>query len=121
MADKILLQGMEFFGYHGILDWEKETAQLFVIDLELTCDLKTAGEKDQLSLTIDYTAVYQLVQQIVANNRFNLLEALASYLAGAILERFPVLAVGVRVQKPGALVGGKIATVAVEITREKNE
>jgi len=112
---------MEFFGYHGIFDWEKENAQRFVIDLELSCDLKAAGEKDQISQTLDYTAVYQLVKQIVENKRFNLLEALTYHLAGAILEQFTVIAVRVRVQKPGALVGGKIATVAVEMIRRKSE
>jgi dihydroneopterin aldolase len=121
MPDKILLQGMEFFGCHGIFAWEKENAQRFVIDLELTCDLKAAGEKDCLSDTVDYGAVYRVVREIVEKKRFNLLEALAHHLAVAILAQFSVSGVRLRVQKPGALVGGKITTVAVEIIREKSE
>lgn len=115
--DKIIISGMEFYGYHGALSGEQEIGQRFVVDLELAVYLEHTGRLDDLSEAIDYAEVYGLVERIMTEERCNLIEALAERIAQAILSRYPVEGVVVRVKKPHAPLGGIFDHVGVEIRR----
>ena len=120
--DKIILQGMTFYGYHGITVEEKQLGQRFIVDVELETSLATSGQSDQLNETIDYGVVFQCVQQIVSGPSKNLLEALAEEIAHTILETFPAQGVRVRVKKPEVPIKDSILEyAAVEIFRLRGE
>ena len=102
-----------------MLDQEKTNPQLFQVDLELFLNLQAAGQQDDLSLTVDYDQVYQLVQAIVKGPSCNLIEALAEKIAQALLNKFPLQAVEVTVYKPEAPVKGEFQYFAVKIRRSK--
>jgi dihydroneopterin aldolase len=115
--DCIVLEGMQFYGYHGALPAERELGQPFSIDLKLYCDLQPAGLSDDLSKTVDYSRVFTVVEEIVTGKPFQLIESLAEQIAAVILKEFPVTRVLVRVRKPHAPLNGIFADLAVEITR----
>jgi dihydroneopterin aldolase len=115
--DKIIIKGMEFYGYHGVLPGEQEIGQRFVVDIELIAYLEHQARLDELAETIDYADVYGLVERIVTDERFNLIEALAERIAQAVLSRYSVEEVMVRVKKPHAPLGGIFKYVGVEIHR----
>jgi 7,8-dihydroneopterin aldolase/epimerase/oxygenase len=117
-TDCILLEGLTFYGYHGVKEAEAELGQPFVVDLALWLPLRAAGMSDDLGLTVDYSDVYRTAQAVVEGDRCRLLEAVAERLAAAILGRYPVYAVRVRLNKPQApLRGAVFSRVGVEITR----
>jgi dihydroneopterin aldolase len=120
--DRILLQGMVFNGRHGTLPAERELGQPFVVDIELHCDLRAAGEADDLALTVDYSAVYSLARTIVEGPAVQLTETVAERIAAAVLDEQPLVdAVRVRVAKPHVrLDGGVLAGSAVEILRRRS-
>ncbi|MDD4239362.1 MAG: dihydroneopterin aldolase [Desulfotomaculaceae bacterium] len=118
--DKIILQGMEFYGYHGVLPEERSLGQRFIVDLELELELRPAGESDDLELTINYARVFELVESVVRDNPRRLIESVAEAIAAAVLEQFPVTASTVRVKKPQAPVPGHFAWMAVEIRRTRS-
>lgn len=118
--DKIILQGMEFHGYHGVLPEERALGQPFIVDLELELDLRPAGESDDLELTVNYARVFELVGSVVRGKPHRLIEAVAEDIASAVLERFPVAASTVRVKKPQAPVPGHFSWMAVEIRRTRS-
>ena len=119
--DRILLEGMVFYGYHGTLPAERELGQRFVVDVALHCDLRTAGQADDLTQTVDYSTVYQEVRAIVEGPALGLTEAVAERIATVLLEHHAVIeAVRVRVAKPHVrLDGGVLAGSAVEIVRRR--
>ncbi|MDN5346452.1 MAG: 7,8-dihydroneopterin aldolase/epimerase/oxygenase [Clostridia bacterium] len=119
MTDKILLQGLKFYGHHGLLDQEKKLGQLFIVDLELEADLRPAGRSDCLEESVDYAAVYERVRKIVEEERFHILEALAERLAGVLLTIPRLTGVRVKVAKPQPPIRGPLQTVAVEIYRRR--
>lgn len=120
MADKILLQNMMFYGFHGVFEYEREQGQRFYLDVELTADFSQAGKTDRLQDGVDYTAIYSQVKNIVENRRFQLLEALASHIGDNILENSALLqAVTVRIRKPAVPIPGQIDFVQIEITRRR--
>ena len=120
--DRIVLQGMLFYGHHGTLPAERELGQPFVVDVELHCDLRAAGVADDLDRTVDYGAVYRQVRAVVEGPPAGLTEAVAERIAAAILaEHGRVEAVRVRVAKPQVrLDGGVLAGSAVEIVRYRD-
>jgi dihydroneopterin aldolase len=120
--DKIILEGMTFYGYHGATMEEKQLGQRFIVDVELETSLARSGQSDQLSDTIDYGAVFQCVHQIVTGPSKNLLEALAEEIANTILGTFPAQGVRIRVKKPAVPIKNSILTyAAVEIFRSRGE
>lgn len=117
MADRILIQGIQFHGHHGVREEERKLGQRFVVDVELCLDLAEAGRRDDLAASVDYEQVHALVMEIGTREQFNLLEALAERVASAILERFPLQQVTVRATKPAPPIPGILGGVCVEITR----
>ena len=116
-ADKIRLVNITLYGYHGVGDAEREAGGKYSIDVELTTDMRRAGETDDLADALDYKAVYETVRTVEAARRYQLLEALAAALAEAILAQFPVESVTIRVRKLSVPMGGLLDFAEVEITR----
>ncbi|HEX2924408.1 MAG TPA: dihydroneopterin aldolase [Chloroflexota bacterium] len=118
--DRIILQGMVFFGYHGVNPEERTLGQRFEVDLEMEMDLAAAGLSDDLSRTVNYASAYKLAREVVEGQPYNLIEAVAERLASAMLSRFPVEGVRVRLRKPWAPIKGSVLdSVAVEIVRKR--
>lgn len=118
MGDYIRLQGLEFYGYHGVLTEEKELGQRFIIDLELKMNLTEAGTKDQIDKTINYAEVYQKVKGIAEGDSYDLIEAVAEEIADRLLMDYSMLeVVAVKVKKPEVPIPGVLDWVEVEIER----
>ncbi len=122
MGDRILLTGMTFYGYHGVRPEEKELGQRFVVDLEMELDLSAPAASDDLSDTVDYSRVYQVVRGTIEGPSRNLLETLAEETARRVLSAFPVEGVRVRVTKPHVSIrGATLESAGVEIYRRRVE
>ena len=118
MSDRIVLAGMTFQARHGVNDWEKVQAQRFEVDVEMAVDVQQAGLDDNIDWTVDYSAAYETIRQIVESTTFNLIEALAEAIAHELLgEHTLVQEVVVRVRKPEVKLGGPLAYAGVEIHR----
>ena len=120
--DRILLNGMVFYGSHGTLPAERELGQPFLVDVELRLDLRPAGLSDDLARTVDYGQVHRRVREIVEGPPVNLTETVAERITTAILEDHPpVEAVRVKVAKPHVrLEATVLAGSAVEILRHRD-
>jgi len=81
-VDRILMDGMGFFGRHGVFPAERELGARFSVDVELEGDLRAAGASDRLEDTIDYALAYDLVRQVVEGEPCHLLEAVAERIVG---------------------------------------
>ncbi|MEN6642563.1 MAG: dihydroneopterin aldolase [Armatimonadia bacterium] len=119
--DRIRLTNMTFYGHHGVEDSERRLGGRFAMDLELVRDLGRAGQTDDLTQTVDYKAVYELVRHTEAARGYLLMEALAYDVAMAILREFEVDEVTVRVRKQSVPLGGLVDHAEVEMTRRKGE
>jgi dihydroneopterin aldolase len=98
------VQGLELFGRHGADEEERARGQMFLYDVRL--EVADAARSDRLADTVDYVAVAELVKDVSDGKQYHLLEALSSAVADAIIERFSVERVRVRVRKPAARPGG---------------
>lgn len=116
--DKIILNKMAFYGYHGVFPEETRLGQRFMVDLTVETNLKKAGETDQLEYSINYGEIFQVCKDIVEGKPYKLVEAVAEKIAGEMLARFASISlVTVRVIKPDPPIPGHYESVAVEVTR----
>jgi dihydroneopterin aldolase len=117
MSDRLIIQGIQFYGYHGIHAEERKLGQLFQADVELRLDLREAGRRDDLGASVDYGKVSAAVMEVGTRDPCKLLERLAERIAAVLLERFRIEQVTVRVTKPHPPLSNVIGGVSVEITR----
>ena len=119
-SDRIHLEGMVFYGFHGVSPAEQELGQRFVVDLEARRDLQAAGVSDDIADTVSYSHLYRAVKQVVEGSSRKLLESLAEAIAQRILDEFDVESVRVAVKKPEAPIKGSVLSYAgVEVFRER--
>ena len=75
--DKICIELLEVYAYHGVFPEEKQKGQPFLINAVLYADIRKAGKEDRLELSTDYGEVCQFMTQWMQENTFNLIEAVA--------------------------------------------
>lgn len=120
MNDKIKMNGMQFFGYHGVFPEENKLGQQFKVDLELHFPLQSAGQSDDLKDTVNYAEVYETVRFLVEETTFKLIETLAERIAAEVLRGYELIQeVTVRVHKPHPPFKVFFDGVTIEIHRKR--
>jgi 7,8-dihydroneopterin aldolase/epimerase/oxygenase len=120
--DRISIQRIGVYAYHGVFEEEGRLGQRFYVSVECGLDLREAGRSDDLAHSVSYADITQLVQEIAVGQRFNIIEALGDAIAMALLRDFPVIEeVTVTVEKPGAAVAALLDTIAVTIHRARQD
>ncbi len=117
MTDDVLrLRNMRFYGYHGLFPEEEALGQLFEVDVELIRDFSAAATADDPAQTVDYAAIYEVVEKAMAQ-RCKLVEALAERIAERVGQACRPVEVLIRVRKPHPPVQAHFDGVEVEIRR----
>jgi dihydroneopterin aldolase len=101
----------------GIYPREQIVPQTLEISLEIGVSTARAGGSDELCDTIDSAAVAERLRAELEQRHFRLLEGLAEYVAGVLLDDFGACRARVSVAKPGALRGVRRVGVAIERKR----
>lgn len=117
--DHVRLNDIVLFAHLGVTEAEREVGQRIHLDLDLELDLGAAAGTDALVDTVNYEAVYRLVESVVEVSRHRLLESLAGALIARLMEAFPAQRVRVRVRKPNVPFAGSLASAEVEMMRER--
>lgn len=120
--DKIYLNELAFYGYHGVLQEETKLGQTFRVSLILGLSTKKAGQSDSVDDTVSYADVYETVKGIVEGTPFKLIEAIAEKIASEVLTDYPLLEeITVKLIKPNPPIPGHYDSVAVEIKRKRSD
>lgn len=117
--DKILIESIEFYGYHGATEEEQRIGHRYMVDVVLYFDTRRAGHTDNLADTINYSQVAKRIVAIGTGESFHLLEALAARMAEVLLSEFPAEGIRLRVRKIYPPMNAIAAAVGVEIERQR--
>ena len=79
--DSIQLTGIRCYGYTGYLPEEQVLGQWFEVDVTLWLDLSPAGKSDDIEHTLDYRSAISMIQMLVKESKFLLIERLADLLS----------------------------------------
>jgi dihydroneopterin aldolase len=112
--DIIFIDGLRITTLIGIYPREQAVPQTLEISLEIGASTARSGESDDLRDTIDYAAVVERLRAELEERRFRLLEGLAEYVAGVLLDDFGAVWARVSIAKLGAVRGARRAGVVIE-------
>ncbi len=122
MADTILIEGLEFYGFHGVPDAEQAVGHRYRVDVRMIVDTRAAIASDAVSDTVNYAEVAQILVEMGTQTQFHLLERLADQMAQTIFEHFvQVQATKLCVRKLLPPMNAIVGAVGVEITRQRTE
>jgi len=115
----ISLEGLEFFAYHGVHEFEKEQGNSFIVDIEVEVDVTEAEQNDELSGTIDYEQLFNVVSTEMGI-RSKLLEHVSSRICDSILKNWEQIQhVKVRIGKMNPPIGAVCKMSGVTVNRSK--
>lgn len=104
----ILLEGMEFNAFHGVMNEERKIGGRYVVNLSVSVT-DNSGADDNISSTINYQSLYDITKNVMLKKKANLIEYLAQQIINAIYSSFTnVIKVKVEVYKYNPPVGGKV-------------
>ena len=98
----------------GLYDWERVVPQTVQLDLEIGIPGARASITDTIADTIDYAKVVQRLEESLRDNKIQLREKLAEYIAQIIRGEFKAPWVKVSVTKLAALKSVKQLGVTIE-------
>ena len=115
MHTSITLDDIRVYAYHGCLEQEAQIGSWYRVDLTVHADLSRSIVSDELSDTIDYVRLNQIVKDQMAQ-RSNLLEHVAGRILQAIKAKFQnIVSTEVIVAKINPPIGGDVGKVSVKI------
>jgi dihydroneopterin aldolase len=119
-TDSITLTGLRASAFHGVLEHERRTGQVFIIDVTVHLDLAAAAASDDLDLTVHYGELAEQVVAAVESEPVDLIETVAERVAQVALAHPPVQRVIVTVHKPAAPITVPFSDVSVKIERSSS-
>ena len=118
--DRITLTGLRASAFHGVLEHERRTGQVFIIDVTVFLDLEAAAASDDLALTVHYGELAEEVVVAVEDDPVDLIETVAERVAQVALLHPPVTRTIVTVHKPSAPITVPFSDVSVTIDRTRS-
>ena len=108
----ILLEGIEFFSYHGHYKEEQIIGTKFILDIEFDYESTSAEQSDRLHDALNYQEVYQVVKKEMGITS-NLIEHVARRILSALHLTFPgITKARVKIAKMNPQLGGKVKQVS---------
>ena|SRR5688572_15533468 len=116
--DKILLEGIRLDIRVGTTEEERSEPQLCGLDLVVEADLKAAGRSGDLKHTVDYAAIFRLLEAHCSQNSFILLEQIGQQVCDKIFDQYPVETIKLRIRKLNPF-SSRVSAVGVELKRSR--
>jgi dihydroneopterin aldolase len=114
--DKIFLRELKIETIIGFWEWERRIKQLVSIDLEIASDARIAAASDSIAGTLNYEQLAKRLVEFVGAAQYQMVEALATAVAGVVIREFGASWVKVSVAKPGAIPAAREVGVVIERT-----
>jgi len=120
--DKIIIEDLEVYAYHGVAQEEKKLGQMFVVSLQISADLETAALSGNLDASINYSKACNIVKDILQAESYDLIETAALKVIEGIFHKFNhAQVVKVLLKKPWAPMGQHIKYAGVELERGRGD
>ncbi len=119
--DKISIEDLEVYAYHGVYEEEKEKGQKFLVSADMYLSTRQAGLNDDLESSVNYGDVCQLICDVMTLDKYDLIETAAEHVAREILLEFGLIEkLSLQIKKPDAPIGLPFGMVSVTIERARH-
>ena len=69
----VRLVNIVFYAHHGVLKEEHTVGAKYEVDAELSFDFTDAAQKDDITKTVDYGAVYKKIRSVLTLKKYFLI------------------------------------------------
>ena len=117
---KIILKNIRTYSYHGCLVEESKIGSNYRVDLEIETNLTKSESSDDLTDTVDYVLLNQIVVDEMAI-RSNLLEHVGRRIIDSSMSKIATVTfIKIAVSKINPPIGGDVQEVTIEIEEYRN-
>ena len=117
----INVNGIKVYAYHGCLEEEAVIGGHYIVDVKIETDFEKAALTDDLSKTVDYVQVNDVVRREMAI-RSKLIEHVGKRIADALILEIPLIhRLEMILTKINPPVKGGIDNVSVMMIRERKQ
>jgi len=118
---QISLENISFYAYHGCFEEEQRVGNDFLVSLAMKVNTTAAAQSDDLSQTVNYQEVFEVVKQQMEITS-KLLEHVTQRIIDAVLQRFPAIdEITVSVSKINPPLGGQVEKVTVTMDGKQTD
>ena len=122
MKTVLFIDNLEVFANHGLFEEENKLGQKFIFDIECELNYKKAMFSDEMTDSISYADIAEVVVKTATTNTFNLLERLAGEILKNIFTEFPQIEnIKLKINKPGAPIKYHFGKCGVEVNVSREE
>lgn len=118
-SQQVRIEGLRLYAFHGVLAQERAVGAYYTLNIRIETDFSRALDTDELTKTISYADVYEVVKAEMAVPS-QLLEHVAGRICQAVLDRFATAeAISLELYKENPPMGAECqgAGVCVEMKR----
>ncbi|MDR3705015.1 MAG: dihydroneopterin aldolase [Paludibacteraceae bacterium] len=113
---KIILEKMQFYAYHGFFDEEQLVGANYELTLALDLDISLPGRTDELTDTLNYQAVYDVVKEQM-DIKSRLVEHVAQRIIDRLRAEFPQIQhIELSLSKLNPPLGGQVERVTIQLS-----
>lgn len=113
-TNRIGIDRMLFWAYHGVYENERKQGGQFEVNILIETDYTKASLTDNLTDTIDYTQIYNIINEEMGIPS-NLLEHVAKRITDRLIFSFPQITSGtIKIAKLNPPILGNIGSVWIE-------
>lgn len=122
MRTVLFIDNLEVFANHGLFEEENKLGQKFIFDIECELNYKKAMFSDEMTDSISYADIAEVVVKTATTNTFNLLERLAGEILKNIFTEFSQIEnINLKINKPGAPIKYHFEKCGVEVNVSREE
>ena len=122
MKTVLFIDNLEVFANHGLFEEENKLGQKFIFDIECELNYKNAMFSDEMTDSISYADIAEVVVETAMTNTFNLLERLAGEILKNIFTEFSQIKnIKLKINKPGAPIKYHFERCGVEVNVSREE
>ena len=122
MKTVLFIDNLEVFANHGLFEEENKLGQKFIFDIECELNYKKAMFSDEMTDSISYADIAEVVVETATTNTFNLLERLAGEILKNIFTEFSQIEnINLKINKPGAPIKYQFGKCGVEVNVSREE
>lgn len=122
MKTVLFIDNLEVFANHGLFEEENKLGQKFIFGIECELNYKKAMFSDEMTDSISYADIAEVVVKTATTNTFNLLERLAGEILKNIFTEFSQIEnIKLKINKPGAPIKYHFEKCGVEVKVSREE
>ena len=121
MKQQIEVNGIQLYAFHGCLEEEGRIGGHYIVDVSLTTDFTSAALTDDLTQTVDYVDINQIVAEEMAI-RSKLIEHVGQRISQRIFQELKAIEkLKVKITKLCPPINGDVQNVAIIIKSKASD